>query len=113
MSHPEAKESFGLTITLAKNNNNQNNTVYKVFHENAYRSDADGIIVGATQSDILKEISCQKLLPIYSPGFGTQGGSIKEATLMSIDYFIIGRSIITSNPLKSLRKIEQIIDTQS
>ncbi len=109
MSHPEAKESFGLTVTLGKNNNKQNNIVYKVFHDNAYRSDADGIVVGATQSDILKEISCQKRLPIYSPGFGTQGGNIKEATLMSIDYFIIGRSIINNNPLKSISKIKQII----
>ena len=110
MSHPEAKESFGITITqMTKSNIKQNDIMYRIFLKNAYSSSADGIIVGATQSDILKEILCKKRLPVYSPGFGTQGGNIKEVTLMGIDYFIIGRSIINNNPLKSITRIKQYL----
>ena len=80
MSHPGAKEGFGINvIKQAKNSNNKITSMYKVFLEYAYTSQVDGIVVGATQIDILKEISSQRKAPIYSPGFGTQGGDIKQA----------------------------------
>lgn len=112
MSHPGAKEGFGINvIKQAKHNNNNNNKVtsmYKVFLDYAYTSQVDGIVVGATQIDILKEISRQKKAPIYSPGFGTQGGDIKQAAKSGTDYFIIGSSIIGSrDPLNVVKEIQR------
>src|SRR6188472_958395 len=107
MSHPGAKEGFGINvIKKAKINNNKVTTMYKVFLDYAYTSQVDGIVVGATQIDILKEISSQKKTPIYSPGFGTQGGDIKQAAKTGTDYFIIGSSIIGSkDPLNVVKEI--------
>ena len=107
MSHPGAKEGFGINvIKKAKVNNNKVTTMYKVFLDYAYTSQVDGIVVGATQIDILKEISSQKKAPIYSPGFGTQGGDIKQAAKTGTDYFIIGSSIIGSkDPLNVVKEI--------
>jgi orotidine-5'-phosphate decarboxylase len=107
MSHPGAKEGFGINvIKKAKVNNNKVTTMYKVFLDYAYTSQVDGIVVGATQIDILKEISSQKKTPIYSPGFGTQGGDIKQAAKTGTDYFIIGSSIIGSkDPLNVVKEI--------
>jgi orotidine-5'-phosphate decarboxylase len=84
--------------------------MYKVFLEYAYMSQVDGIVVGATQIDILKEISSQRKAPIYSPGFGTQGGDIKQAAKSGTDYFIIGSSIIGSkDPLNVVKEIQRQI----
>jgi orotidine-5'-phosphate decarboxylase len=111
MSHPGAKEGFGINvIKQAKNSNNKITSMYKVFLEYAYTSQVDGIVVGATQIDILKEISSQKKAPIYSPGFGTQGGDIKQAAKSGTDYFIIGSSIIGSkDPLNVVKEIQRQI----
>jgi orotidine-5'-phosphate decarboxylase len=58
------------------------------------------------QVDILKEISSKKQISIYSPGFGTQGGDMQEAAKNGTDYFIIGRSIVSSNdPLNFIKGI--------
>jgi orotidine-5'-phosphate decarboxylase len=109
MSHPEAKEGFGINvIKQAKDNNNKVTSMYKLFLDYAYTSQVDGIVVGATQIDILKEISSQKKAPIYSPGFGTQGGDIKQAAKSGTDYFIIGSSIIGSrDPLTVVKEIQR------
>jgi orotidine-5'-phosphate decarboxylase len=109
MSHPEAKEGFGINvIKQAKDNNNKVTSMYKLFLDYAYTSQVDGIVVGATQIDILKEISRQKKAPIYSPGFGTQGGDIKQAAKSGTDYFIIGSSIIGSrDPLNVVKEIRR------
>jgi orotidine-5'-phosphate decarboxylase len=111
MSHPGAKEGFGINvIKQAKNSNNKITSMYKVFLEYAYASQVDGIVVGATQIDILKEISSQRKAPIYSPGFGTQGGDIKQAAKSGTDYFIIGSSIIGSkDPLNVVKEIQRQI----
>jgi orotidine-5'-phosphate decarboxylase len=111
MSHPGAKEGFGINvIKQAKNSNNKITSMYKVFLEYAYMSQVDGIVVGATQIDILKEISSQRKAPIYSPGFGTQGGDIKQAAKSGTDYFIIGSSIIGSkDPLNVVKEIQRQI----
>ena len=110
MSHPEAKEGFGINvIKQAKdNNNNRVTSMYKLFLDYAYTSQVVGIVVGATQIDILKEISSQKKAPIYSPGFGIQGGDIKQAAKSGTDYFIIGSSIIGSrDPLTVVKEIQR------
>src|SRR5690349_21626415 len=82
MSHPSAKEGFGRTVINHNENNDKSNTItkmYRVFLECANACHVDGIVVGATRIDILKEIANEKEIPIYSPGFGAQGGDIQEA----------------------------------
>jgi orotidine-5'-phosphate decarboxylase len=86
MSHPEAKEGFGLEI--------QRRGLYKIFFERAETAGVDGIVVGATQDQILKEVAGR--LPVYSPGVGVQGGDAGQAIRNGADYLIIGRSIIES-----------------
>src|SRR5918912_1285950 len=58
MSHIGAKEGFGRRVVISnKNKDKINNTtlMYKVFIEYAHACNVDGIVVGATQVDILKE----------------------------------------------------------
>jgi orotidine-5'-phosphate decarboxylase len=80
-------------------------SMYHLLYNYAYSSDSDGIVIGATHLNIIKEIS--KLdhhrLSIYSPGFLTQGGSIEEAIKAGTNYFIVGRHIINStSPIETL-----------
>jgi orotidine-5'-phosphate decarboxylase len=84
MSHPEAKEGFGLKI--------QGRGLYKMFFERAETAGVDGVVVGAAQYEILKEVAGR--LPVYSPGVGVQGGDAEQAIINGADYLIIGRSIV-------------------
>lgn len=107
MSHREAKEGFGINVV---NKENRTTAMYKLFLEYAYACDVDGIIVGATQVDVLKEISFEKRVPIYSPGIGIQGGNLEQAAKNGTDYFIIGSSIIGSDdPLMVVKQLQQVI----
>jgi orotidine-5'-phosphate decarboxylase len=104
MSHPGANYGFNINIM------NRNATMYKLFLEYAYECQVDGIVVGATQINVLKEISSQKQVPIYSPGFGLQGGNIQQAAKNGTDYFIIGSLIIRStNPVNVVKEIQHQI----
>jgi orotidine-5'-phosphate decarboxylase len=108
MSHPGAKEGFG--VNVINWHNNKTIGMYKLFLKNALEAKVDGIVVGATYTDILKEVSRDKKVPIYSPGLGKQGGNIQLAARHGTDYFIIGRSIIESrDPLKEAKKLQCIV----
>jgi orotidine-5'-phosphate decarboxylase len=110
-----------MKLTSNNNNNNNNNrrdnddiiAMYQLLYNYASSSGSDGIIIGATKFDIIKEI-CSKLndnkIAIYSPGLITQGGSIDDAIKAGTDYFILGRHIINSvSPSETLTSIiEQI-----
>jgi orotidine-5'-phosphate decarboxylase len=97
MSHPGAKEGFGLEVG--------GRGLYRKFLERAVDAGADGIVVGATQLDILRQVSRQ--LPVYSPGIGTQGGDAGEALRSGADYLIIGRSIVEARqPAKIAKEIQ-------
>ena len=79
-----------------------------MFFERAAAAGVDGIVVGATQDKILKEISGR--LPVYSPGVGAQGGDPEQAIRNGADYLIIGRSIVESKqPAKVAREIQDRI----
>ena len=105
MSHTSATEGYGLNVAV----NDSRLAMYKVFLERANQSSSDGIIVGATHIDILKEI-CNlkdKDMPVYSPGVGIQGGDIEQAIRTGTDYLIVGRTIIeASQPLEAAKEIQ-------
>lgn len=103
MSHPEAAEGYGLKVSGKKQ-------MYKIFLDRATYAGADGVVVGATQLDILKKMSKKKKMPIYSPGIGAQGGDVEKAIKSGADYLIIGRSIVESGqPAKVARDIQSRI----
>jgi orotidine-5'-phosphate decarboxylase len=110
MSHPGAEEGFGINVISKKQGsaNGKVTQMYKIFFDYASKSHVDGIIIGASQDKILKELSSQKRLPIYSPGLGKQGGEIAKAAKNGTNFFIIGRSIIESkDPLQVVLNINQ------
>jgi orotidine-5'-phosphate decarboxylase len=114
MSHPGAEQGFGIDVINKKQMTaNQNVTqMYKLFFDYASNSHVDGIIIGATQYKILRELSDLTRIPIYSPGIGKQGGEIAKAAKNGTNFFIIGRSIIESkDPLQVVTKIKQQIST--
>ncbi|MDQ3806693.1 MAG: orotidine 5'-phosphate decarboxylase, partial [Thermoproteota archaeon] len=100
MSHPEAKDGFGLKM--------RGRGLYKIFFERAESAGVDGIVVGATQQEILKEVAGR--LPVYSPGVGAQGGDSEQAIRNGADYIIIGRSIVEAKqPAKVVGEIQNRI----
>jgi orotidine-5'-phosphate decarboxylase len=114
MSHPGAEEGFGINVVSNKHISDgpKVTKMYKIFFDYASKSHVDGIIIGATQDKILKELSGHKELPVYSPGLGKQGGDISRAANSGTNFFIIGRSIIESeDPLDVVRKIKEEISS--
>lgn len=100
MSHPGAREGFGLEVGGRR--------LYREFLERAAGARADGIVVGATQLDILKQVASQ--LPVYSPGIGAQGGDAEQAVKSGADYLIIGRLIVeAAQPAKVAKEIQSKI----
>ena len=48
----------------------------------------------------------EKKLDIYSPGVGTQGGSVKKAIANGSDFLIVGRTILGSkNPVRTATQL--------
>lgn len=100
MSHPGAKEGFGLEVA--------GRGLYRAFLERAQGAGADGIVVGATQPDILRQVAGR--LPVYSPGVGAQGGDAGQAIKNGADYLIIGRSIVEARqPARAAKEIQDSI----
>jgi len=106
MSHVGAPTGFGINFI---DSNKQVISLYQKFFQNAIASGVDGVLIGANRLEILREISLKKSgIPIYSPGLGKQGGSIKHAAKSGTDYFIIGRSIIGSkDPVKTAKRLHR------
>ncbi|OLD01670.1 MAG: hypothetical protein AUJ07_10770 [Crenarchaeota archaeon 13_1_40CM_3_53_5] len=95
MSHPDASSSYGQSVLRKTGAVGKQ---YIVFAEAAVKWKADGAVVGATRPTVVKEVDrvLRKRIPIYSPGIGTQGGTIRAASSAGTYYFIIGRSITKS-----------------
>lgn len=95
MSHPGADESYGQRVMTEGHSKRQ----FVTFAEKAVRWRADGAVVGATRPEIVKAARqvLGRRVPIYSPGVGKQGGTVREALKAGADYLIIGRSIWQSD----------------
>ena len=103
MSHLGAAEGYGQSVFKG----NRKVPQYRLFADKAVHWGADGVVVGATRPNIIREIKSvvQNKVPIYSPGIGTQGGSLISSSRAGADFFIIGRSITKSpQPEKAARE---------
>ena len=106
MSHKGAYEGYGQTVVDEETG--KKTPQYIVFAKKALKWKADGVVVGATYPEKIKEI--YKVLgvkiPIYSPGIGVQGGKIESALKAGASYLIVGRAItLSENPEKSAKRI--------
>ena len=93
MSNPGASDDFGQLVLQSPQSKPR--PQYEIFAERAQQWGADGAVVGATRPQIVKKVRSKLSdgVRIYSPGIGTQGGKVLQASRAGSDFFIIGRSI--------------------
>jgi len=106
MSHMGAWEGYGQTIHDTETG--EKTLQYVSFAKKALKWDADGVVVGATYPEKIREVHeiLSEKIPIYSPGIGAQGGKIESALKAGARYLIVGRTIILSeNPAETAKKI--------
>lgn len=111
MSHKGATEGYGQRVLPEHSENPL--PQYLMFAEKAVKWGADGMIVGATYPEKIKEVYriAGDKVPIYSPGIGAQGGEIREAFKAGCRFAIVGRSIYESeDPGKSARETKERIN---
>jgi orotidine-5'-phosphate decarboxylase len=84
--------------------------LYKVFARRSLRWGADGVVVGATRPEAIKQVrEIVEDLPIFSPGVVVQGGGVVEALRAGASYIIVGRAICESdNPADRAREIYEL-----
>jgi len=107
MSHKSASDTFGLKVADSGNSRR----IYEVFLDWVEDLGADGIVVGATVPEIIKQCSnrVKDRIAIFSPGVGTQGGDAKEALANGANYLIVGRSIIEAkDPKKEASRMQEL-----
>ena len=97
MSHKGAVEGYGQTIIDPETGDKT--PQYISFAKKALKWGADGVVVGATVPDKIREV--KKVLgqnvDIYSPGVGAQGGAAETAVAAGSNYLIVGREIISAS----------------
>jgi len=106
MSHKGAWEGYGQTIHDPETRKKV--PQYVVFAEKALSWNADGVIVGATYPEKIREVHAilGKRVPIYSPGVGVQGGDVESAIKAGARYLIVGRAItLAENPAESAKLV--------
>jgi len=106
MSHKAAWEGYGQTVKNPATGEEQ--LQYAVFAQKALSWKADGVIVGATYPEKIREVHAilEDKVPIYSPGGGAQGGDVKAAAEAGAQYLIVGRAItFAESPKQAAKKI--------
>jgi orotidine-5'-phosphate decarboxylase len=109
MSHKGALEGYGQTIRDPKTERQL--PQYVAFAQKALEWKADGVVVGATYPEKIKEIHSilKDNVPIFSPGVGAQGGDIKAAVKAGARYLIVGRAItLAEDPAETARRIRDV-----
>jgi len=110
MSHKAANEGYGQTVIDAETN--QKTLQYILFSKKALKFNADGVVVGATYPDKIREVHevLGEKIPIYSPGIGTQGGTAEKALKAGARYLIVGREItLARNPAEAVKRFQTSI----
>jgi orotidine-5'-phosphate decarboxylase len=109
MSHKGTSEGYGQTVVDTESG--KKTLQYMVFAKKALKWDADGVVVGATYPEKIKEVHTilGGKIPIYSPGVGVQGGEIESAIKAGATYLIVGRAItLSENPAETAERIRNI-----
>jgi len=109
MSHKAAWEGYGQTIRNAETGEKM--LQYFSFARKALKWNADGVVVGATYPEKIREVHeiLGEKIPIYSPGIGAQGGKIESALKAGARYLIVGRTItLSENPAETAKKIRDL-----
>jgi orotidine-5'-phosphate decarboxylase len=109
MSHKGAWEGYGQTICNAETGEKM--LQYVSFAKKALKWDADGVVVGATYPEKIREVReiLSERIPIYSPGIGAQGGKIESALKAGARYLIVGRTItLSENPAETAKRIRDL-----
>jgi orotidine-5'-phosphate decarboxylase len=93
MSHKGTSEGYGQTIIDSETG--EKTLQYVSFARKALKWGADGVVVGATYPEKIREIKhiLGQKISIYSPGVGVQGGAAETAIEAGADYLIVGREI--------------------
>jgi orotidine-5'-phosphate decarboxylase len=110
MSHIGAKEGYGQTICDEKTG--AKTAQYVSFARKALKWNADGMVVGATYPEKIREIHeiLGERVPIYAPGIGVQGGAAETALKAGARYLIVGREITRAqNPSQAARELRASI----
>ncbi len=107
MSHKGASEGYGQTIIDPQTG--ETTLQYVSFARKALKWGADGIVVGATVPEKIREIKqiVGSQVPIYSPGVGAQGGAAETAIKSGSSYLIVGREIMNADRSCPSRKKTQ------
>lgn len=106
MSHKGANEGYGQTTYDLKANSKISQ--YIAFAKKALKWNADGAVVGATYPEKIREIYAVlgEKVPIFSPGIGTQGGTMEASLKAGTCYPIVGRAItLVQNPSAAAEKL--------
>ncbi len=110
MSHTAAKEGYGQKIHDPKTG--RLSPQYVAFAERALSWNADGVVVGATYPEKIKEVHeiLGDRVPIYSPGIGMQGGKIEPVVKAGARYLIVGRAItLAEKPAENAKFIRDVV----
>jgi orotidine-5'-phosphate decarboxylase len=106
MSHKGANEGYGQKIYSEETG--AKTMQYISFAKKALKWDADGVVVGATYPEKIREIHeiLRENVPIYSPGIGVQGGAAETALKAGARYLIVGRDItLAQKPRETVEKL--------
>ncbi len=109
MSHKGAAEGYGQTVFDAETG--KKTLQYVAFARKALQWGADGVVVGATVPEKIREIHeiLGEKVPIYSPGIGVQGGAAEAALEAGACYLIVGREItFAQNPAEIAIKLRSM-----
>jgi len=105
MSHKGANEGYGQAVY--DEGTGVKTAQYVLFSRKALNWDADGVVVGATYPEKIREIHelLGENVPIYSPGIGVQGGTAEVALKAGARYLIVGRGItLAQNPDEAAKR---------
>ena len=106
MSHKGASEGYGQIIVDAETG--EKTMQYISFAKKALKYGADGVVVGATYPEKIKEVKTilGGKVPIYSPGVGAQGGAAETALKAGARYLIVGREITSAeDPVQAVKRL--------